>query len=106
MGNRLFLPVGANREPYPFPQTRREELLNRLWQTRTLMPEARTMSLEMLEDYVQTQEEKQRQGHYQKVTPAKRTEPMSDKEYKQTVGTLREYLSWKRRREKAMGLRP
>lgn len=99
---RLFLPLG---KPYPYPTSNREELLNRLYQTHTLMPEARTMPLEQLRDYVVMQEEKQRQGHYEKIAPAKRTEPMSDKQYEQTVGALREYLDWKNRRLKSMGLR-
>ena len=101
--SRRSLPTG---KPYPYAKDRREHLLNRLYETRTLMPEARTMELSALEDYVQTQEEKQRQGYYNKVAPTKRTEPMSDKQYEQTVGALKEYISWKRRREKSWGLRP
>ncbi len=103
--SRLFLPVGTNKKPYPFANTEREDLLNRLWETRTLMPEARTMEIAALRDYVQAQEGKQQQGHYEKVAPAKRAEPMSDKEYDQAVGALREYAKWKNKRLKSMGLR-
>lgn len=105
MSKRLFLPVGANKEPYPFPQDEREELLNRLWKTRTLMPEARTMELSTLRDYVVAQEEKTRQGHYDKIAPAKRTKPNEGKEYENAVGALNEYIRWRNKRLRTMGLK-
>jgi len=98
MGSRLFLPVGGRNKPYPFPQTEREELLNRLWETRTLMPEARTIEIAALRDYVQAQEEKTRQGHYEKVAPAKRDKPNEGKEYENAVEALKEFAAWRNKR--------
>ena len=106
MGSRLYLPTGPANEPYPFPQGEREELLNRLWRTRTLLPGARDMEIQQLRDYVQAQEQKQSSGHYDRVAPAKKTEPLSPERLAQVRGALREYCAWRRRRAQAAGLIP
>lgn len=112
MGTKIYLPIrnwlnpGEDREPYPFPQDEREELLNRLWKTRTLLPGSRTMPVEQLRDYVQAQEEKQGSGHYEKVAPARGVEPLSPDRLAQVRGFLKERAIWQRKRLQAAGLLP
>lgn len=96
MGQRIYLPIGYQRNPYPSPQTEREDLLSRLWETRTLLPGARTMEVQALRDYVQAQEQKIRQGHYNSPIP----KPVSAYEREQAIGILKERLAWLRRRKK------
>jgi hypothetical protein len=95
---RLYLPTHQYSRPYPFPKDEREELLNRLHETRTLLPGARTMPLEELRDYVHAQEGKEREGHYEKKYPSKHPAPMTPKQYDEARGALREYAEWRRRR--------
>ena len=100
MGQRLFLPMGARSGPHPYPQNEREELLQRLWETNTLMPEARTMEIEALRDYVVAQEEKIRQGHYTKLN---QTATVTPEQVRQARGALKEYLDWRRKKQQAAG---
>lgn len=97
MGQRLYLPMGARNGPYPFPQNEREELLQRLYKTNTLLPGSRTMEIQALRDYVQAQEAKVQQGHYDRVAP---TNPntVTPEQVKQARGALKEYLDWRRKR--------
>lgn len=53
---QLWLPLG--RPLYGVPKDEREELLNRLYTLRVLIPGARTMELQELRDLVQWQEER------------------------------------------------
>ena len=103
--SRLYLPIGAQSNPYPNPQTERESLLARLWKTRTLLPGARTMEIQDLRDYTVAQEEKIRQGYYGNPNPEP-PKPIDPDKHRQDIGALKEYLAYRRRKEKAAGLRP
>ena len=103
--SRLYLPIGAQSNPYPNPQTERESLLARLWKTRTLLPGARTMEIQALRDYTVAQEEKIRQGYYGNPNPEP-SKPIDPDKHRQDIGALKEYLAYRRRKEKAAGLRP
>ena len=105
MGSRLWLPMGPQHEPYPNPQTKREELLNRLWKTNTLLPGSKTMELAALETYVQAQECKITEGYYGNPNPEP-PKPVDPDKHRQDIGALKEYLAYRRRKEKAAGLRP
>lgn len=105
MGTRIWLPTHKYSGPYPFPQNEREELLQRLYKTGTLLPDARTMDISALRDYVQAQEDKIRQGHYNKIAPSKRKDLSLD-ELKQVRGALKEYFNWRRKKLQSLGLRP
>lgn len=100
---RLYLPMGPQSTPYPFPQTERESLLNRLWDTRTLLPGSRTMEIQALRDYVQAQEAKIVEGYYGNPNPTL-PKPIDPDQHRQAVGVLKEYLAWRRRKERAAGL--
>ena len=95
--SRLYLPMGPQSKPYPFPQDARQSLLNRLWETRTLLPGARDMPVEQLRDYVQAQEAKIKQGYYGDPNPAP-PKPVDPDKHRHDLGALKEYLAWKRRR--------
>lgn len=103
--SRLYLPMGPQSKPYPLPQTQREDLLNRLWETRTLLPGARDMPVEALKDYVEAQECKITEGYYGNPNP-KPPKPVDPDKHRQDIGALKEYLAYRRRKEKAAGLRP
>ena len=96
MGQRLYLPTGARSGPYPYPQNEREELLQRLWKTNTLLPGSRTMEIQALRDYVVAQEEKIRQGHYTKTN---QTATATPEQIRQARGALSEYLTWRRKKK-------
>ncbi len=96
---KLWLPTHQYAKPYMSPQNEREDLLNRLWETRTLMPGAEDMELGELRDRVQAQEGKETQGHYDKRFPSKRAAPMGSDERRHAVGALKEYAAWRRKRE-------
>ena len=109
MGSRLYLPIrnrvtGLRTEPYPFPQNEKEELHNRLYATGTLLPGSHSMPIEELRDHVQAQEDKQAEGHYEKVAPSN-AKPMDADKYRQVRGALREYVAWMVKRQQAAGLR-
>ena len=103
--SRLYLPVGTQNNPYPNPQTERESLLARLWKTRTLLPGARTMEIQALKDYVEAQECKMTEGYYGNPNPEP-PKPVDPDKHRQDIGALKEYLAYRRRKEKAAGLRP
>jgi hypothetical protein len=88
------------------PQNEREDLLNRLWDTRTLIPGAEQMELSELRDRVQAQEGKMSEGYYDKKAPAKRKAPMTAKEMADARGALKEYSDWRRRRQQMTGAAP
>lgn len=95
MGSRLYLPMDR---PYPRPSNEREELLNRLFETKTLLPDARTMEIEQLREYVQAQEAKQRSGYYDRVAPTQDQAPMTPEEAREVRQALKEIIAWRRRR--------
>ena len=95
--SRLYLPIGSNHEPYPNPQTRKQELLNRLWRTRTLIPGARNFSEEELRDHVQKQEAKYKTEIEKSSKIAQRV--VSQYEHDQVIGAIKEYLEWRRKRK-------
>jgi hypothetical protein len=95
--SRIYLPIGARSKPYPNPQTERENLLNRLWEARTVIPGAREMSVSQLKDYVQRQEFKLKEEMI--VNAKKQQRIISAYEQEQARGALKEYLAWKRRKE-------
>ncbi len=111
--SRLYLPVGAQSNPYPNPQTERESLLARLWKTRTLLPGANItdphspyyVEIQVLRDYVQAQECKITEGYYGNPNPEP-PKPVDPDKHRQDIGALKEYLAYRRRKEKAAGLRP
>ena len=99
---KLWLPIGTQSNPYPNPKDRREELLSRLWATRTLLPGARTMELSELESYVDWQEKKMEERARKEEEKPK----PSPEEVAQARGYVSEYLRWRRNRMVAQGLVP
>ncbi len=93
---RIYLPIGAQREPYPRPKDERENLLNRLWHARTMIPGSRTMPISQLRDYVQRQEFKLKEEMLQKATQIQKQ--ISVQEHNHIVGALKEYLAWRRKK--------
>ncbi len=104
--SKLWLPTHQYARPHPSPSSEREDLLNRLWETRTLIVGVEDMPTEELRDRVQAQEGKMAEGHYDKRFPSKRTAPMTGKERRQASGALGEYAKWRKRRRQAAGLAP
>lgn len=94
---RLYLPIGPNSEPYPNPRTKKQELLNRLWKTRTLIPGAKDMSETELTDYVQRQEFKMKEEQAKQLKEVQKK--VSKYEHQQTIGALKEYIAWRKRKE-------
>lgn len=107
---RVWLPIrdrmmpGQAKVPYPYPQNEREELLNRLYKTNTMIPGSRAMEIEELRDRVQAQEDKIRQGHYDKVAPSNQS-TVTPEQVRQARGALKEYADWRRKKQQAAGLR-
>ncbi len=95
---RLWLPTHQYARPHMAPQNEREDLLNRLWATRTLIPGAEQMELPELRDRVQAQEAKQAGGHYEKRAPVRRKAPMTANEMANARGALKEYSAWRRKK--------
>ncbi len=103
---RLYLPTHQFSTPYPNPQNEREELLNRLYETRTLLPGAREMPIEQLRDYVQNQEGKERTGHYDKYVTKRTADAVNARKREQEIGALREFAEWRRKKAQEAGEAP
>ena len=102
MSKKLFLPIGADREPYPNPLTERESLLNRLWETRTLLPGARDLDLSELKDMVEWQEKKAEERARKEEEKPK----PSPEQVAQARGVITEFLRWRRKRMISQGIIP
>ena len=76
------------RNPFPDPQTEREELLSILWGLKVLVPATWLLEVSELRDIVQWQIEKVRQE------PAFNKGHMTD----EAKGAYREYNTWRNRR--------
>lgn len=98
---RLYLPIGARNEPYSYAKNEREELLNRLWHARTMIPGSGTMPISQLRDYVHRQEFKLKEELIQKTKKIQKQ--VSVQEHEQTIGALKEYLAWRRRKQRKEG---
>lgn len=98
MGERLWLPIGNIYKPYLNPQTEREELLNRLWELRVLIPGSQDMPTGQLRDYVQWQE---RKANDLKAKEAKKlaAQATSQIDPMQRRDALRDYINWRRRKQ-------
>lgn len=94
MAAQLILPTGIKR--YPLPRNEREELLNRLYELRVLLPDAENMEVQQLRDYVQWQEYRAAERARQAAQEIARTPRYSREEI---VGALKEYFAWRRRRQ-------
>ena len=99
---RLWLPTHKYSRPYPNPQNEREDLLNRLYATRTMIPGSKTMDIHELRDRVEQQECKEREGYYDKH--AKKKAAVSAAKREQAIGAMREFADWRRKRKQAAGL--
>ena len=78
--------------PYPFPQTEREELMNKLYHLRVMVPGANDLEIEHLKDLVQYQEKKAADKAAQSplVIPTKLT---ADKKEE-----IKELLKWRKKK--------
>lgn len=103
---KFYLPRHQYAGPYPFPQNEREDLLQRMYNTRSLIVGARDMEIEELRDLVEAQEGKTKEGYYEKKLPSHRGAIKGTIEYKQAQGALREYAAWRRKKQQAEGLIP
>ena len=97
--SRLWLPTGS--KPHPFPSGEREELMNRLWTARYLVPGAKTLELSELRDLVQFAEGRnQERLNVEEAKVRAGAEIVSRMPKEQVVGALREYARWRRRKAK------
>ena len=103
---KFYLPTHQYSGPYPMPQNEREDLLQRMYNTRSLILGAEQMEIEELRDLVQAQEGKEKEGYYQKVMPMHKGAVRGSVEYIQAQGALREYAAWRRKKREAEGLAP
>ena len=103
---KLYLPTHKYAGPYPMPQNEREDLLQRMYNTRSLIVGAEQMEIEELRDHVQAQEGKMKSGHYEKVMPMHKGAVEGTVDYIQAQGALREYAAWRRKKQQAAGEAP
>ena len=103
---KFYLPVHQYSGPYPMPQNEREDLLQRMYKTRSLILGAEKMDIGELRDLVQAQEGKEKEGHYQKVMPMHQGAVKGTVDYIQAQGALREYAAYRRKKMEAKGLIP
>lgn len=103
---KIYLPTHQYSGPYPMPQNEREDLLQRMYNTRSLIVGAEDMEIEELRDLVQAQEGKGKEGHYDKVMPMHKGAVKGSVDYIQAQGALREYATWRRKKREAEGLVP
>ncbi len=103
---KLYLPTHQYAGPYPMPQNEREDLLQRMYKTRSLIVGAEQMEIEELRDLVQAQEGKEKEGHYEKTMPMHKGAVKGTVEYIQAQGALREYAAWRRKKREVEGLVP
>lgn len=103
---KLLLPTHQYAGPYPFPQNEREDLLQRMYKSRSLIVGAEQMELSELRDLVQAQEGKTKEGHYEKKIPQHTGAIKGTADYIQAQGALREYTAWRRKKAQAEGLVP
>ena len=93
MGTRLWLPVGT--PPHPFPNSERDELMNRLWNARYHVPGADRLEIQQLRDYVAYAEERTRQELARRSRIA---QPPNTMDRNQVREALKAYLAWRRKR--------
>ena len=103
---QIYLPTHKYAGPYPMPQNEREDLLQRMYNTRSLIVGAEQMEVEELRDLVQAQEGKEKEGHYEKVMPMHKGAVKGTVDYIQAQGALREYATYRRKKRQAAGLEP
>lgn len=103
---KFYLPTHQYSGPYPMPQNEREDLLQRMYKTRSLILGAEQMDIGELRDLVQAQEGKEKEGHYQKVMPMHQGAVKGTVDYIQAQGALREYAAYRRKKLEAEGLIP
>ena len=103
---KIYLPTHQYSGPYPFPQNEREDLLQRMYNTRSLIVGAEDMEIEELRDLVQAQEGKTAEGYYEKKIPQHRGAVKGTADYIQAQGALREYANYRRKKQQAAGLIP
>ena len=103
---KFYLPTHRYAGPYPFPQNEREDLLQRMYNTRSLIVGAEQMELSELRDLVQAQEGKTKEGYYEKKIPQHTGAVKGTADYIQAQGALREYAKWRRKKQQAAGLAP
>ena len=97
MGAKIWLPLG--RAPTRTPKTEREQLMQRLYEVRYLVPGAEDLELSYLRDIVQACEEKKRkQDAEDKVKAAAAGKLLDDMDPAQRQGALKEFLKWRKRR--------
>ncbi len=101
---KLYLPTHQYAGPYPMPQNEREDLLQRMYNTRSLIVGAEQMELSELRDLVQAQEGKTKEGYYEKKIPQHTGAIKGTADYIQAQGALREYAAWRRKKAQAEGL--
>ena len=101
---KLYLPTHQYAGPYPMPQNEREDLLQRMYNSRSLIVGAEQMELSELRDLVQAQEGKTKEGYYEKKIPQHTGAIKGTADYIQAQGALREYAAWRRKKQQAEGL--
>lgn len=89
----LWLPLG--RRPKVYPQDERDQLINELYDLRTLIPNARTMELSELRDQVQAVRHK---TAARAAVESKLLLPTRSHSVEEVAGALREFVQWRRRR--------
>ena len=103
---KFYLPTHQYSGPYPMPQNEREDLLQRMYKSRSLILGAEKMELSELRDLVQAQEGKTKEGFYEKKIPMHQGAIKGSVDYIQAQGALREYAAWRRKKQQAEGLIP
>ena len=98
MPPRLWLPMGS--KPCPFPNGERDELMNRLWDAKYLVPGAKMLELSQLRDLVQYAEERnQERLNAEEAKIRAGAEIVSRMPREQVVGALKEYAAWRRKQK-------
>lgn len=90
--SRVWLPPTRSK-PFPNPQTERQDLINRLYDARTYLPEANVMEIEQLRDYV---EEYEARYITENMEPVLKKDPKVLNQAERDA--IKEYLAWKRKR--------
>ena len=97
MGVKVWLPLGH--APRRAPNTEREQLMQRLYEARYLVPGAEDLELNYLRDLVQAcEEKKQKQDEVDKIKAVAAAKMLNEMSPEQRRGALREFLAWRKRR--------
>jgi hypothetical protein len=104
MGKRIWLPIGA--QPHPHPRTKKDHLINRLWELKYVVPGVEDLEEAYIRDLVQMAEENaKKQAEIDHAEAEAGRLILESMDPAQRMGAIREFVRWRAARERAQGLR-